>query len=824
MTEGLVDGRVLEHGASFLEDQYTVKEKLGSGNSGEVYLLSHHRGTDSFDNRALKLFIPFYELKQAQLAQSDPQGHTSLIIKDAKNQPYYRREYRFLSRLDHPFIVNVYDHGTCTLTAGQASRLRKAAGDAASTGSIRLSYIVTAYVQGTSFHESLRGTDRSGLLKVLLSLTEALDYMHKEHSLLHLDIKSENVRVRADGYPVLIDFALAQDLSLDGDSSNEKVRGGIAWDLTPFRHGTSGIADFIRTVQGQGMTKSEFRDEAFPGLDLFQVGLMLQECMPDIRRVLTPAEYRYFDSIIQTLTSWQRAKGMGAGDLLDLIQRVDSTRFFLTIRPGSMSGGKEKTLSSPRRVFIPPKLRDIVEHPELTRLHRLNQLGLLFSEFPGATHSRYEHSLDVFRIAQSAARRLLDDPLCRSIFNERDVEILVTAALLHDVNHLPLTHLYQESGVDLLRDHDLFKDALDQEHPGHATLADVVCAALDPSTEGHSALKTRLHRLLSQDWEYQENGADEIISSLINSGVDIDKLSYLSLDSERSGLGFAAGIDISRLLSSMQVVKWDKRDGGRSVKVGHHIAFPQSSLPLIEELVTARVRGFRELYWCDENRAMMAQFLSCTRELSAHEGGKQELEDLVIAIRGATDFAVLDRLDELANRLLNKSFNLSALFDSLSSTRPQLVYASADNWHAISKMNAKARLRFEEDLRHRLFEGIKAHRQIEDELEMDTLRDAVRKLMIDVPLRPLGLGGNIVIIMKAGGDDAAQEPMVGAEASDVLGAQLGELGKLATQIRIFAPRNAVEQLRLGEHVEAFEVLDRLFGRAIRDSIGGSTLK
>ena len=369
----------------------------------------------------------------------------------------------------------------------------------------------------------------------------------------------------------------------------------------------------------------------------------------------------------------------------------------------------------------------------------------------------------------------------------------------------------------------MFRDALDQHHPGHATLADVVCAALDPNTENHAALKTRLHRLLSKDWEYQQNGADQIISSLINSGVDVDKLSYLSLDSERSGLGFAAGVDISRLLSSMRVVEWDKRDHGRSVKVGHHIAFAQSSLPLIEELVTARVRGFRELYWCDENRAMMAQFLSCTRELSVHEGGKQELEGLVIAIRGATDFAVLDRLDELAERLLNKSFDLSALFDSLSATRPELVYASTRYWDGASRLDAKTRLQFEEGLKNRLFDSIKASRQITDELEIDALKDAVDKLMIDVPLRTLGLGGNIVIIMKPGGDDASQELMEGAEASSVLSAQLGELRKLATQIRIFAPRNAVEQLRPGEDVGSSEVLDRLFGQAIRDSIGGSTL-
>ena len=823
MTEDLIDSGVLEDGAEILENQYTVNKKIGSGNSGEVYWLTHHRGSYSFDNRVLKLFIPFYELRQAKLTQGDPEGHTELIIKNAKDQSYYIREYKFLSRLDHPFVVNVYDHGTYALKPHQASQLRETVGDPGS-GPISLSYIITAYVRGASFQESLRGVGRNRLLKILLSLTETLDYMHKEHSLLHLDIKSENIRVRTDGYPVLIDFALAQDLSIDETSDDEWVKGGIDWDLTPFRHGTSGVAEFIQTVQGPGMPKSEFRKEAFPGLDLYQVGLMLKQCMSDVKEALTPAEYDYFCSIVQSLTSWQRAKVMGAGDLFNLIQRIDSTRFFLTIRPGSTSGGKEKTLSSSRRVFIPPKLRYIVEHPELTRLHRLNQLGLLFSEYPGATHSRYEHSLDVFRIAQSAARRLLDDPLCRGIFDERDVEVLVTAALLHDINHLPLTHLYQESGVNLLKGRDLFRDALEHHHSGHLTLADVVCRSLDPGLEDGEALKSRIHRLLSRDWEDQERGADEIICSLINSGVDIDKLSYLSLDSERSGLGFAAGVDVSRLLSSMRVVEWNKRDGRRLIKNGYHIAYPLTSLPLVEELVTARVRGFRELYWCDENRAMMAQFLACTRELSAHEGGKQELEDLVIAIRGATDFAVLDRLDELADRLLGRTFGLSALFDSLSASRPEIIYSSSQHWDALSKMNAKDRLEFEEDLKSRLYDMITAEEAGRDQSRADALRDAIGRMTLDVPLRMLDLGGDIVIIMNSSSDDAVRELKEGVEASGVLSAQSAELAKLSSQIRIFAPRDAVEQLKPEERAEAPEYLDGLFGRAIRDSMGGSTLR
>ena len=801
MSGGLGGGGILAVGDDVYQKEYEVIELLGSGNSGEVYRLSHERHGM---NRVIKLFVPFYQLRQARFKEPDMSEHSRLIIETAKNSPYQKREYNFLSKIDHPFIVKVHDYGLQTLDRNQRSRLQQASGAASGSGSIELPFIIAMYVEGIDLKQRLRELDRANVLKVLRSIAEAIDYIHVEHELLHLDIKSGNVRVRSDGYPVLLDFALSQDLSPEALARDEEVRGGIDWDLTPFRKGTSNVAEFIQRTQTEGIPRSEFREEAFPGLDLYQVGLMMQECHEEISAALTPSEVQYFNILAEQLTKWNEVKGHEPGSLSPLFRKIDTTHVYLAIRPGTSHGGKEIVLSADRRVFVPPQLVPVAEHAELTRLNRLNQLSLLSSEFAGATHSRYEHSLDVLRLAQSAVRRLSDDPIFRHVFDESDVELLLASALLHDINHLPMVHLYQESDLKLLKDQesqrnrDLFQEALEEPYPGQSSLAEVVLKTLrqDP---------VRLHRILESPWKVQSCNTDRIISSLIDSGVDLDKLSYLTLDSERSGLNFAGGIDVRGLLEAMSIVEYVERDEGQEVARGLHLAFDESSLSLIETLAIARTRAFYDLYWCDENRAMMAQVLACVRAIHNATDDSEILNSLMVKLRGETEFAVLQRLDELAEQELGHGFGLAALFDVLSGSKPVLIHSSSQYTSGIRQLAPTARQEFEVGIRQTLDDVISG-------------MDSSSAVMVDVPRRSLDLGGRIVIV------DGEGQPRDALEISEILKVQQERLRKLSERTRIFVSSLEGDQWQEVVASGRQEAVSRAVADAIEDGLGRSSLR
>jgi len=75
---------------------------------------------------------------------------------------------------------------------------------------------------------------------------------------------------------------------------------------------------------------------------------------------------------------------------------------------------------------------DLLSTPEIQRLHSVKQLGLAHLVFPGAHHTRLEHSLGAYNMALKASEMLNLD--------ESESELVTCAALLHDIGHGPFSH------------------------------------------------------------------------------------------------------------------------------------------------------------------------------------------------------------------------------------------------------------------------------------------------------------------------------------------------------------------------------------------------
>lgn len=82
--------------------------------------------------------------------------------------------------------------------------------------------------------------------------------------------------------------------------------------------------------------------------------------------------------------------------------------------------------------------------PIFQRLRRIHQLGMTMLVFPGATHSRFEHSLGACHAAGQIARRLAEEPTATIPFGDAEVQLARTAALLHDIGHGPFSHVSDE--------------------------------------------------------------------------------------------------------------------------------------------------------------------------------------------------------------------------------------------------------------------------------------------------------------------------------------------------------------------------------------------
>lgn len=154
-------------------------------------------------------------------------------------------------------------------------------------------------------------------------------------------------------------------------------------------------------------------------------------------------------------------------------------------------------------------LRDIVEHPYFQRLSRIRQLGLASFVYPGATHTRKEHSLGTFHLTQKAIKALQNKGYF--IF-EQEEEGLLAAALLHDIGHGPMSHQLEGKWLDGVN---------------------------------HEAFTLQLMHKINEEWGGALDGAIEIyggkatrpfLHELICSQLDMDRLDYLCRDSYYSGV------------------------------------------------------------------------------------------------------------------------------------------------------------------------------------------------------------------------------------------------------------------------------------------------
>ncbi len=78
----------------------------------------------------------------------------------------------------------------------------------------------------------------------------------------------------------------------------------------------------------------------------------------------------------------------------------------------------------------------LIDTEVFQRLHYIHQLGISYMIYPGATHTRFEHSLGTMQIATQIFDHIGDDPYWR--------QIVRLAALCHDLGHLPFSHVAEE--------------------------------------------------------------------------------------------------------------------------------------------------------------------------------------------------------------------------------------------------------------------------------------------------------------------------------------------------------------------------------------------
>jgi hypothetical protein len=197
-------------------------------------------------------------------------------------------------------------------------------------------------------------------------------------------------------------------------------------------------------------------------------------------------------------------------------------------------------------------LYDIVRHPLMQRLNRINQLGLASVVYPGARHTRFQHSLGAFYLMSEAILSLQQKGLF--IFDS-EAEAVEAAILMHDIGHGPFSHVLENTLIQGISHEDislLMMEQINRDLGGQLNLAISI---------------------------FKDEYPKRFLHQLISSQLDMDRLDYLRRDSFFTGVT-EGNIGSARIIKMLNVI--DDR-----------LVVEQKGIYSLENYLTTR----RLMYW-----------------------------------------------------------------------------------------------------------------------------------------------------------------------------------------------------------------------------------
>ncbi len=277
-------------------------------------------------------------------------------------------------------------------------------------------------------------------------------------------------------------------------------------------------------------------------------------------------------------------------------------------------------------------MQDLANTPQMQRLRWIKQLGLACLVYPGANHTRFEHSLGAYHLAMLLAEHLGLD--------EEEKLKVCAAALLHDVGHGPLSHATESALAPYLRkEHESVIDLLKS-----GDLRDVL--------ESHGLRPSEIQSYI--------RGSD--LGQIVSGEIDVDRMDYLIRDAHYTGVAYGV-IDRLRLLQKMKLYQ-----GQLVVEMG--------GVQAATSLLISRLLMHPSVYYhhvCRISECMISAGIHRMIEDGASAAAIKSMDDIELftAMNHAGGYAA-----EMADRIRKRRLFKRAIYVGLECLDPSLIRIS----------------------------------------------------------------------------------------------------------------------------------------------------
>jgi len=306
-------------------------------------------------------------------------------------------------------------------------------------------------------------------------------------------------------------------------------------------------------------------------------------------------------------------------------------------------------------IKICEKAKAVINHPGFQRLRRVKALGFLDRVFPGAKHSRFEHSIGAYHIAKlliNSIKKVHEEVRMKNqgclensefiILNEQELEDILSplqdyvaiAALLHDVGHGPFSHasesvmpeidkLVEENKegssnfvIEALRNKK--KHNLKKKKKTKADHEDYSLLIMDKILRDLKWTKNEIQLVSALKYEHVEvpesfsKTTVSLLRLLVDGELDSDRMDYLLRDSHFCGVPYGK-YDLNRLRDGLCIVKHQS-------KGFYQFGIMRKSLSAFEDFLFSRYQMHVQVYShrTDANCNKIFDVL-CSREEKPYE-------------------------------------------------------------------------------------------------------------------------------------------------------------------------------------------------------------
>lgn len=230
-------------------------------------------------------------------------------------------------------------------------------------------------------------------------------------------------------------------------------------------------------------------------------------------------------------------------------------------------------------IYLDPLCLKFIDTEQFQRLRELKQLGFAHLVYPGAVHSRFEHSLGVYWLAGEAVQKLKNYQGLELGIDRFDIQTVKVAGLLHDVGHGPFSHLFE-------------RDFLPRVLDGHWSHEEMSVKVIDHIVDEHhieidSEMIKKAKEMILASSEFalpKGSGEKHFLYDIVangRNGIDVDKFDYIVRDCRACGLG--CNFQFQRLMESMRVL-------------GDEICYRAKDYLTIHKLFSTRADLYRTVY------------------------------------------------------------------------------------------------------------------------------------------------------------------------------------------------------------------------------------